>query len=299
MTGTGIGTLPHDRQPAGRPSGRAARGGWLLRNGAALLVLPAVALIGIGVLWPLGLSVWNSFTRVESGQNGYQWLLGNSVYLDIVVRTFAMAFIVAASCLLLGYPYAYLMTVVGARIRALLMVAAVLPFWISGLVRTFAWVILLEPQGPVPTLFPFPGSDQLLRTPVAVAIGLVQVLLPFMILPVYSVMRGIDQNLMVAAESLGARRGVAFARIFVPLSMPGVFAGAAVVFIMTLGFYVLPQMLGSPTQAMIGEAIYTQASKLGNVGRAGALATILLVGALLIVGVFAWSRRFLPVDRSR
>lgn len=256
---------------------------FLAREGYGLLIVPALLLTLFGLGYTLVLSTWYAFTRVESGQRGFEWLFTTPVYLDILQRTFVTALITVVVCLLLGYPFAYLITISSKRVQILLIAVALIPFWISGLVRIFAWVIILQPGGIVAKLLPFGDGEGLLRTQMGVQIGLVQVLLPFMILPLFSVMRTIDLKLLMAAESLGARRSVAFFRVFVPLSLPGVFAGTLIVLVLTLGFYVLPQMLGSPQHALIGQAIYTQASTLGNIGRASALSVTLLVSTLAII----------------
>lgn len=260
-----------------------AKRGFLSREGHGLLIVPAFLFTVFGIGYTLVLSTWYAFTRVEQGQHGFAWLFTTPVYLDIIQRTFVTAIITVLACLLLGYPFAYLITISSKRMQVLLIALALIPFWISGLVRIFAWVIILQPGGLLATYLPFVGNDGLLRTELGVQIGLVQVLLPFMILPLFSVMRTIDLRLMMAAESLGARRSVAFFRVFVPLSLPGVFAGTLIVLVLTLGFYVLPQMLGSPQQALIGQAIYTQASTLGNLGRASAISVTLLVSTLAII----------------
>ena len=246
-----------------------------------MLIVPALLLTLFGVGYPLILSLWYGVTRVEGGENGFVWLLGNPVYLDIMQRTFVTALITVVVCIAMGYPFAYLITVSSPRTRAILLAVAIVPFWISGLVRVFAWLVILQPN----------GFCVVLRSQTGVLIGLAQVLLPFMILPLYSVMRTIDLNLMLAAESLGARRSTAFFRVFVPLSLPGLFAGSLVVLVLTLGFYVLPQILGSPQQALIGQVIYTQASTLSNIGRAGALSVTLLVITLALIAAGIVVRR--------
>jgi len=198
----------------------------------------------------------------------------------------------------MGYPFAYLITISSPRTRAILLAVAIVPFWISGLVRVFAWLVILQPNGFFVGLLPGSLGEGVLRSQAGVLIGLAQVLLPFMILPLYSVMRTIDMNLMLAAESLGARRSTAFFKIFVPLSLPGLFAGSLVVLVLTLGFYVLPQILGSPQQALIGQVIYTQASTLSNLGRAGALSVTLLGTTLLLIMAGIAVRKLVSKERA-
>jgi len=279
--------------PARRPGNRDS-----LAYG--LLLLPGSLLILFVIAYPLLLSLWNSFFKIEQEQQAYAWFAANGVYIEILVRTLLTAISTAIFCLLLGYPYAYLMVISGAKLRGVLTLFVLVPFWISGLVRIFAWVILLQKGGPVSVLLPFLGGGEgLLHTQTAVQIGLVQVLLPFMIIPLYNNLRTVDQRLMQAAESLGARRSVAFVRVFLPLSAPGIYAGTLLVFMLTLGFYVLPQVLGTPLTSMIGSVIQTQTSQLNNVGRAGALSFVMLAAAgAIVLAAFALTRFVPAVKRS-
>lgn len=279
--------------PRGRASGTARRDSIVY----GLLLVPGVLLVAFVIAYPLLLSLWQSFFKIEQDQQAYVWISQNSVYIEILVRTLVTAITTAVCCLLLGYPYAYLMVISGSRLRATLLLFVLIPFWVSGLVRIFAWVILLQSGGPVSSLLPFLGGQGLLHTQTAVQIGLVQVLLPFMILPLYNSLRTVDMGLLQAAESLGARRSTAFVKVFLPLTTPGIYAGTLLVFMLTLGFYVLPQILGAPSTSMIGSVIYTQTTQLVNVGRAGALSFVLLsAAALIVLAAFALTR-FIPSAR--
>lgn len=258
-------------------------------------VLPALALLALVLLYPLALSVVRSFSDHDGGQSPYDWFFSNEVYLRILLRTFVTAGAVTLICLLLGYPFAYLMTIARPRVRILLLVVVLLPFWTSALVRSFAWVVLLQPGGVISdVLAPFGVGQRLLGTQTAVLIGMAQLLLPFMVLPLYSAMRGIDRGLLRAAESLGARPAVAFARVFMPLSLPGVLAGGLIVFILSLGFYVVPALLGSPTESLIAQTIYQQVSGLLFFGRGGALAMLLLLATLVTLTLAMLLVRLLP-----
>lgn len=254
---------------------------------ALLLLLPAYALL-LGVFaYPVFESMWRSVSEPELGFGNYTWALQNPQNLEILGRTFGNAFLATVICLLLAYPYAFLMTVVGPRARAALVVISLIPFWTSLMIRTFAWIVLLQDSGVVNTFFEFLGIGpfQLLRSNTGVLIGLSQVLMPFMVLPLYAVMSGIDGRLVTAARSLGARPSVAFLRVFLPLSIPGIAAGSLMVFIQSLGFYVTPALLGSPSDSMLAQAIYAQVSSLLEWGRGGALGVILLVATFLLLAV--------------
>jgi putative spermidine/putrescine transport system permease protein len=292
-------TIPADPSDVrtGPPRGRASSSARRDSVAYGLLLIPGTLLVLFVIAYPLLLSLWNSFFKIEQDQQAYVWIVSNTVYIEILVRTLLTGISTALCCLVLGYPYAYLMVVSGPRLRALLLLFVLVPFWISGLVRIFAWVILLQSGGPVSLALPFLGGEGLLHTQAAVQIGLVQVLLPFMILPLYNSLRTVDGRLMLAAESLGAKRRVAFFQVFLPLTAPGIYAGTLLVFMLTLGFYVLPQILGAPSTSMIGSVIHTQTSQLNNVGRAGALSFVMLVAAGLIVLAAYALTRFVPAAR--
>ncbi len=231
--------------------------------------------------------MWRSVTEPELGFGNYTWALQNPQNLEILARTFGNAFLATVICLLLAYPYAFLMTVVGPRARVVLVVISLIPFWTSLMIRTFAWIVLLQDSGVVNSFFEFLGLGpfQLLRSNTGVLIGLSQVLMPFMVLPLYAVMSGIDGRLVTAARSLGARPSIAFLRVFLPLSIPGIAAGSLMVFIQSLGFYVTPALLGSPADSMLAQAIYAQVSSLLEWGRGGALGVILLVATFLLLAI--------------
>ena len=254
---------------------------------AWLLLLPAYALL-LGVfVYPVLESVWRSVSDPTLGLDNYVWALSNENNVGVILRTFGNGLLATAICLALAYPYAYLMTIVDARARVALVVIALIPFWTSLMIRTFAWIVLLQDNGVVNTLLGAIGVGplELLRTNTGVIIGLSQVLMPFMVLPLYAVMSGIDLRLVTAARSLGARPSVAFLKVFVPLSMPGVIAGSLLVFIQALGFYVTPALLGSPADSMLAQSIYAQVSGLLQWGRGGALGVILLVVTVLLLAV--------------
>lgn len=268
------------------PIGRADRSKTpRARFRAALLLLPAYALL-LGVFaYPLLESVIRSFAEPQPGIDNYTWVFGDSKNLEVIGRTFGNAGLATIICLLLAYPYAYLMTIVGKKAKLALVVIALVPFWTSLMIRTFAWIVILQDSGVINAFLQFIGLApvQLIRTNTGVMIGLTQVLMPFMVLPLYAAMNGIDHRLVTAARSLGASPITAFWRVFVPLSLPGVAAGSLLVFIQALGFYVTPALLGAPADSMLAQAIYTQVSGLLQWGRGGALGVILLLCTLFIL----------------
>lgn len=283
-----------DRQVEQPPEVTDARGPRrrLLRghsDGWGLLVLPLVLFLVLVLVVPLGLVLARSFTDPELGLSNYSAFFGSSVYLDVLVNTFVTAISVTLICLAIGYPYAYLMTIASPFWRTTLLVLVLVPFWTSLLVRSFALLLLLRDTGAVnETLMSWGLIDApipMVRNFTGVLIGMVQVLLPFMVLPLYATMRGLDRRLLEAAESLGARPAFAFWRIFVPLSIPGIAAGGLLVFIQSLGFYITPALLGGPSDVMLGELIVQQVSTVLRWGFAAALATVLLLTTFALLAV--------------
>jgi putative spermidine/putrescine transport system permease protein len=251
-----------------------------------LLALPAVVVLVVFFVVPALRLLWLSVTSPEPGLGNYTAIVTDHVAVTVVLRTLGMAAIVTVVCLLFAYPYAYLMTIASGRWRAVLLGIVLIPFWTSLMARTFAWVVLLQDNGIVNALLSAMGLGpvRLLGTTAGVTLAMAQVMLPFMVLPVHTTMRGIDRRLVDAALSLGARPVIAFLRVYLPLSFPGVAAGATLVMVLSLGFYVTPSLVGSPQQSMLAQFISVQVNQLVNFGAAGALAVALLVITLVLVG---------------
>lgn len=236
---------------------------------SAGLIAPALVLV-VGVFAvPLAIMLWRAVSEPELGFANFGWYLSDAVQREVLVRTFGTGIEVTAICLLLGYPYAYAMVAAGPKLRMVMTFVVLVPFWTSLMVRTFAWVILLQDDGPLHSALTALGFDdvQLIRTNLGVVIGMSQILLPFMVLPLYAVMSGIDRRLVLASSSLGARPITSFFRVWLPLSLPGVGAGCLMVFISSLGFYVTPALLGAPDDSLISQQIYVQVNSLLQWGR--------------------------------
>ncbi|WP_395105485.1 ABC transporter permease [Actinomadura sp. SCN-SB] len=265
--------------PAGR--GVADRHRWML-------LAPALVVLVAFFAYPVLSIVWRAFSEPETGLGNFTELWNDPTTVRVIVRTLVTALVVTAVTLLLAYPYAFLMTAVGPRTRAVLLALVLLPFWTSLMARNFAWIVLLQEGGPLAkaTGALGLGDGALLGTSAGVALGMIQVLLPYMVLPLYSSMNGIDRRLLTAAQGLGATKVTCFRRIYLPLSMPGVIAGGTLVFVLSLGFYVTPRLLGSPKESLAAQVIGTKVEKLLDFGGAGALSLVLLaVTALLLVAV--------------
>jgi putative spermidine/putrescine transport system permease protein len=251
----------------------------------AWLLLPATALLLVFFVYPLITILWRSLTDPSVGFDNYTALLHDGVSVTVLIRTLRTSLIVAVGTLVLAYPYAYAMTMVSARTRNLLTALVLLPFWTSLMARNFAWYMLLQRGGPIDRFFAAIGVDGvvLLGTVAGVTVAMVQVMLPYMVLPLYSGMQGIDRRLLDAATSMGAPRWRAFIQVYLPLSIPGVVSGFSLVFMMTLGFYITPALLGSPQQSLISQLIATHVNTLLDFGGAGALGAVLLAVTLLVL----------------
>jgi putative spermidine/putrescine transport system permease protein len=223
-----------------------------------------------------------------------------AIYLRAFLRTFAISASVAVICLVLGYPVAYLLATLPARQSSFLMIFVIVPFWTSLLVRTTAWYVLLQPNGVFNALLVRSGLAAaplpLMFNRTGVLIGMTHVLLPFMILANYAVMRGISPAYQRAAVSLGAHPALAFLRIYMPLTLPGVGTGTFLVFVLALGYYITPALLGGAGDEMISQLVALQMDKQLNWGLAGALSVYLVVFTLAVYVVF---NRLVGVDRLR
>lgn len=213
-----------------------------------------------------------------------------SIYRDIFARTFTISFGVTAMCLILGFPVAYLLANLPAGQSNLLMIFVLLPFWTSLLVRTCAWIVLLQSEGVVNDSLRWLGViDEPLRliyNRFGVYVAMTHVLLPFMILPLYSTMKAISPAYMRAAASLGASPVTAFRRIYLPQTLPGVGAGCLLVFILALGYYITPALVGGAADQMISYFIAFYTTETVNWGLASALGAVLLLATLLLAVVY-------------
>jgi putative spermidine/putrescine transport system permease protein len=203
-----------------------------------------------------------------------------TLFLQLFARTFWISFIVTLSCLLIGFPVAYVMASSSSGVANVLLMLVLLPFWTSLLVRTTAWVILLQNEGLVnQTLLALGILSEplpLIFNRLGLYIAMIHVLLPFMILPVYSVLKGIPGEHMKAAASLGAKPLTVFRRIYLPQAMPGIIAGGTLIFVISLGYYVTPALVGGPRDQMVGYFIAHFTNRAVNWGMASALGTLLL-----------------------
>ncbi|EJL90416.1 ABC-type spermidine/putrescine transport system, permease component I [Herbaspirillum sp. CF444] len=220
-----------------------------------------------------------------------------SIYRSIFGRTLWMSAMVTLFTLLLAYPLAYWLSTMSERRANLLMILVLIPFWTSILVRVAAWIVLLQSEGLVNSALMLSGLTQapleLVFNRVGVYISMTHILLPFMILPLYSVMKSVPPTYLKAAISLGSHPFAAFWRVYVPQTYPGIGAGVLLVFIMAGGYYITPALLGGPNEQMVSYFIAYFINTTINWGMACALGGLLLTGTLILYGVY---RRFAKID---
>jgi len=243
---------------------------------------------------------------LDRGQNADGDIVLNAeeqrLYLALFWRTLWVSALVTALCLALGFPIAYLMAQMPTGRANLLMILVLLPFWTSLLVRTTAWIALLQTEGVVNDLMVWAGlvSDagriQLIYNQAGTLIAMTHILLPFTVLPLYAVMRGIPPSLTRAALSLGATPAMAFVRVYLPLTLPGIGAGGILVFILAIGYYITPALVGGRTGQLISNLIAFHMQESLNWGLAAALGTILLAGVLALYWLYD---RLVGVDKMR
>ena len=215
---------------------------------------------------------------------------GEAAFSDILGRTFQMSAVVTFFCLLLAYPLAYWLSTLSERKANVLLILVLLPFWTSVLVRIAAWIVLLQNNGLVNRFFMWLGVTDtpipLLFNRVGVIIAMVHILLPFAILPLYSVMKSVPPNYLRAAISLGSAPFAAFVRVYLPQTYPGVAAGGLLVFITSIGYYVTPALLGGPSDQMLSYYVAQYTNVEVNWGMACALGSVLLTTTLILYAVY-------------
>jgi len=285
---------------AARPSPIGAPGGDL--HAAALrrddrrerlalfgLALPALLLVTVTMALPTAWLFWLSLLADDGTLSlvNYARMIEQPSYGRTFLTTFEVGFLTTGLCILIGYPLAYTLSQLPQRTANLCMIAVLLPFWTSLLVRTYAWLVLLQRTGLINSwgmalglwTEPLPLVHNLAGT----LIGMVHVLLPYLVLPLYGAMRAIDRDLIRAASNLGASPAQAFRTVFLPLSLPGLAAGALIVFILCLGFYVTPVILGGGKVTMVSNRIADDIDVFFNWGAASALGVVLLVLTLSLL----------------
>lgn len=255
------------------------------RRQLLIIALPLVFVV-LFFVYPAIELLWRSFTDPEPGFGNYARIATDPVVSTVIGRTVIMAVIVTVAAVIIAYPYAHLMSIANDRWRMVLTGVVLIPLWTSLMARTFAWIVLLQNNGPVSNLFELFGFGPvtLLGSTPGVVIAMAQVMLPFVVMPMYTNMKAIDLRLLDAARSLGAKPLTVFRKVYLPLSFPGIASGATLVLVLSLGFYVTPALIGTPQNSMFGQYIAVQINELVAFGYAGALAVALIVVTLVLLG---------------
>lgn len=252
-------------------------------SGAGPLLLAPGALLGVCLLIPL---VTVAVTAFGLGLHGVADAVTDSLFVSAVRRTLPMAAIVTLLAFLLGSAYALGLTFASKPVRVVLLLALFASFWVSLLVRTYGWVLLIQPNGLLEDVLAGLGLVrrplQLFQTTPAMYPAMVHAMLPYMIMPIYASLRGLDLRIVRAAQSLGAGPLMVLRRIVLPQMRAGAAAGAVLVFVLSLGFYITPKFLGGPSDLTVATIIDQQFSQLFNFGVASAMGLVLLVTVLAI-----------------
>ncbi len=273
---------------------------WLERLRLFGLSSPAILLILVILVIPVGWLFYVSFIGADGNFSleNYERMIKRSSYARIFQTTFEVSFLTTGLCILIGYPLAYFISQLPPRIANLCLITVLLPFWTSLLVRTYAWLVLLQKRGLVNdwaiSLGLWDEPIKIVHNMTGTLIGMVHIMLPFLILPVYGAMKAIDQDFMKAAANLGASPKRAFWTVFFPLTTPGLFAGSLMVFILCLGFFVTPAVLGGGKVIMVSMKIVSNIELFVNWGAASALGVVLLVLTMVILWI---ASRFLKLDQ--
>ncbi|MEM1384539.1 MAG: ABC transporter permease [Pseudomonadota bacterium] len=300
MAVTEIAGLPPE-QTAEKPNAEGLRRDATAERMTMLgLCSPAIFLVMIIMIIPVGWLFWLSFLGDDGSftLEHYERMVNRKSYARIFWTTFEVSILTTLICIVIGYPLAYFLSQLPARAATICLIAVLLPFWTSLLVRTYAWLVLLQRKG---LLNDWAIDAGLWDTPVKLVhnmngtlIGMVHIMLPYLVLPLYGAMKAIDRDYLKAASNLGAGPVRAFWTVFFPLSLPGLFAGGLIVFVLCLGFFVTPAVLGGGKVIMVSMKITDTIEIFFNWGAASALGVVLLV---LTMGTLYLSSRLLRLDR--
>jgi putative spermidine/putrescine transport system permease protein len=262
------------------------------------LASPALLVVVLLIVLPVGWLAWQSIYHDGFTLENYRRILSEDIYWRTFLFTFEISLLVTGLAILLGYPIAYAAHAAPRGWSIFILALVVLPFWTSVLVRAYAWLVLLQRTGVINQLLQGLGIISeplaLVHNTFGTVVATVHILLPFMVLPLYAAMQKIPADLMQAGASLGASPSHAFWRIFLPLSLPGVLAGSTLVFVLCLGFYITPELLGGGRTLMVSMLVSRNVELYDQWGAASAVGVVLLLSVGLIFLVVS---RFIPLDR--
>ena len=264
------------------------------------LTIPYLGLVSLLIILPIGWLFYMSFIGRDGtlSLENYTRMLDSKAYIRIFITTFKISFLTTLICALIGYPLTYFMSQLPKKWAGICMIGVLIPFWTSLLVRTYAWLVLLQKKGLLNNVL---LDFEIIAEPIkfvhntsGTLIGMAHIMLPFLILPLYANMRSIDKDCVRAAASLGATPSKAFWTVFFPLSFPGLLAGLLIVFVLCLGFYVTPAVLGGGRVIMAAMKISSNIELYFSWGAASALGVVLLVVTMAILFI---ASRLVSIDQ--
>ena len=259
---------------------------------APALAFPLVLLFAIFFVVPFLEIMRVSFAGAGGAMTGINWLATSPVFSIVFLNTLKLSATVTFWCLVLGYPAACFIAMQPERRRGVLLALILLPFWTSVLVRTYTWSIVLGREGILNAallwLVVTDGPKRFMFTPLAVHLGMVQILLPVAILTLVGVMTELDPGLVRAARVLGASPFRAFWHVFLPMTTPGIVAATMLLFILSLGFYITPALLGGPRHRTIANLIDVQVNQNNDWTTASVMALVLLLTTVIAIGILRW-----------
>ena len=271
------------------------------RRGSGLgFAIPAILLLAAFFVIPVVFLLTRSVTEPQLGLQNYAALVGSTTYAKVFFNTFLVAGVVTLVTVLIAFPVAWALAIMPGRWASVVFAIILLSMWTNLLARTYAWMVLLQQTGLINRMLKAIGlidqPMQLTNNLIGVTIGMVYIMLPFMILPLMGVIKKIDPAILQAAALCGATKWQALTRVLVPLAAPGIASGALMVFVMSLGYYVTPSLLGGTANMMLAELIAQQVQSLVNWGMGGAAAFLLL---LVTLGLYAVQLRFFEPKEGR
>lgn len=251
---------------------------------------PYILWSSLFIVIPLLLIVFFSFTSKVDGRfvfslENFQRLF-EPIYFGVFVRSIWLAFLSTVLCLLVGYPVAYIISKLPMKKRNILILLFILPMWMNFLLRTYAWMAILSRDGLINTILGFLGIGpiKMLYTDGAILLGMIYNFLPFMVIPIYTVLIKIDKNLVNAAYDLGATKSQAFRKVVLPLSIPGIISGITMVFMPAVSNFVIPNLLGGGKYMLVGNLIEQQFTTIGNWNFGSALSIFMMILILISMG---------------
>lgn len=264
------------------------------KNNTSYLAYPYVIWSALFIVVPLLLILFFGFTKLEGDKfiftlENFQRLFSEASYIKVFSRSIYLAFISTIFCLLLGYPVAYIISKMDIKKRGTIILLFILPMWMNFLLRTYAWVAILGKNGIINSFLASIGLDkiEILYTDIAVLLGMVYNFLPFMVLPIYTVLSKMDQNLINAASDLGANKFQIFTKIILPLSLPGVASGITMVFMPAVSTFIISKLLGGGQFMLLGNLIEQQFMVTGDKNFGSAVSIIMMIIILISMAIMS------------